>query len=59
MIEGLELYAKEGELPEGGDILSAIVNTIDTIREGDLKLPFMQSEREEVIVDYILRHFQI
>lgn len=46
-----------GKCPdEGTGVLSALVNTIDTIREGNLPLSRRQVYQETQIVEYILAH---
>jgi len=37
-------------------ILSALINAVDTIQEGNLKLTGTQTEQEQQLVEFILAH---
>ena len=57
LVIALRDYAKntlDGDCQTG--ILSALINAIDTIQEGNLKLTGTQAERERQLVEFILAH---
>ena len=71
LITAIRDYAQnclDGKCPgEATDILSALVNTVDTVAEGNLPMTetnpetqeecwMPQSKREHVLVEFLLRH---